>query len=521
MTKDLVQSVIFRTNSMAPKAVDFGAEQNQFIDKGFQSHLQKSLEIRHRSEVQERVTDRVNDKPGAANLNQKDKPANLSKANNDLKNYRLAEQSDQETSELQKPTETVPSEVLESSGQDTEVSDEIENNSEAMTLDSDNVVIANGLVHAGIALSAQLMAMDGGGDNENSKASSSLTNQPDTNHGLGGLISNDEAQSPLLLGGSAQALDTQELSNIEIAKAKQAANSSELQSAKPIETPQLSNSASNDASLNPLESAGPISPAAPSLSDQMASNSIADHNNTASSSAMSLRAQEATNQLSMTIAKRLGAGETRFQIELFPADLGRVDIDLILSKTGQTQVNLRFAEAESARLFQGSEAQIQKALLGLGLDLSQAQIKIEGLDQAFSEAQGGSEANAGRLPTQQALAHNGFGQSGQGFGAQDQGPDAMGQADNGLDLSSGFDQPHQGSKDHNQGGAEQNLGALPLNVSLDLDGETSEIISLTLSEQKIITQAAQMFQGMNARAQALFEAAHGGSGQSSSIYVKV
>jgi len=274
-------------------------------------------------------------------------------------------------------------------------------------------------------------------------------------------------------------------------------------------------------------SKAPIQPLTPTLSDQMAMRSSGDNGTQiapsspteSSSSNISLRAQEATAQLGLSISKRLEAGQTRFQIELFPADLGKVDIDLVLSKTGQNQINLRFAEASSAQLFQGSEAQLQKALQGLGLDLGQASIRIEGGERLNSEAQNASDAQQARLAAHPSTAQQGFGQTGQNLDSSTRNADLVSGSDQAFDQSSGFDQPRQGSQD--QEPQKPTHLVLGPDADLALGDETSNHMSLFSSDPRAATMAAQMFQGMNQRAQALFEAAHSGAGLSTNLYMKV
>ncbi|MDV6331839.1 flagellar hook-length control protein FliK [Asticcacaulis sp. 201] len=87
-------------------------------------------------------------------------------------------------------------------------------------------------------------------------------------------------------------------------------------------------------------------------------------------SLLSQNAVDNLNALSVQINKRLSEGNTKFAMELHPADLGRVDVALTIAKDGQMTAHLSFDTAVTAEVFSQHEADLRHQLAQTGLQLA-------------------------------------------------------------------------------------------------------------------------------------------------------
>ena len=87
-------------------------------------------------------------------------------------------------------------------------------------------------------------------------------------------------------------------------------------------------------------------------------------------SLLSQNAVDNLNALSVQINKRLSEGNTKFAMELHPADLGRVDVALTIAKDGQMTAHLSFDTAVTAEVFSQHEADLRHQLTQTGLQLA-------------------------------------------------------------------------------------------------------------------------------------------------------
>ena len=73
-------------------------------------------------------------------------------------------------------------------------------------------------------------------------------------------------------------------------------------------------------------------------------------------------------QIAFELARQTSEGNTRFQIRLDPAELGRIDVQLEIDKSGQVNARLYVEKAETLDLMQRDQRGLEKALHQAGLD---------------------------------------------------------------------------------------------------------------------------------------------------------
>lgn len=98
-------------------------------------------------------------------------------------------------------------------------------------------------------------------------------------------------------------------------------------------------------------------------------------------------------QLAFEMARQAGDGNTRFQIRLDPAELGRIDVRLDIDASGQVNAKLTVEKAETLDLMQRDQRALEKALQQAGLDGSKTNLEFS-LKQNFSNGQGGQDGDA-------------------------------------------------------------------------------------------------------------------------------
>jgi flagellar hook-length control protein FliK len=79
---------------------------------------------------------------------------------------------------------------------------------------------------------------------------------------------------------------------------------------------------------------------------------------------------ETVAHLSAQILKKLEARSTRFDLELNPANLGRVDVRIEIGAHGRVTAALTFDNPQAAQDLRGKAAELQRSLEQAGFDLS-------------------------------------------------------------------------------------------------------------------------------------------------------
>jgi flagellar hook-length control protein FliK len=81
-------------------------------------------------------------------------------------------------------------------------------------------------------------------------------------------------------------------------------------------------------------------------------------------------------QVALTIATRFRAGESRFQIRLDPAELGRIDVDLTVDKGGQATTTLTVERMDTLDLLQRDSRALERALGAAGFKTDQGSLQF-------------------------------------------------------------------------------------------------------------------------------------------------
>ncbi|ESQ76022.1 flagellar hook-length control protein FliK [Asticcacaulis sp. AC402] len=131
----------------------------------------------------------------------------------------------------------------------------------------------------------------------------------------------------------------------------------------------------------------------------------------AQASALSHAAIEQLSQLSLAIQKRLSDGTTKFQLELKPADLGRVDVALTITSEGRVSAHLQFDTPITATTFAARESELRQHLTAAGLKLDGDALTFSSRpadstpsqspasqNTAFSDQQAGQQARQNARP---------------------------------------------------------------------------------------------------------------------------
>lgn len=100
----------------------------------------------------------------------------------------------------------------------------------------------------------------------------------------------------------------------------------------------------------------------------------------AAASNMSKAAVETLSALSMQISKRLSEGNTKFAIELHPADLGKVEVTLNIARDGKTTAHLRFDTPITAAAFSSQEGELRQQLAQTGLTFDKDSLSFSSRD---------------------------------------------------------------------------------------------------------------------------------------------
>ena len=81
-------------------------------------------------------------------------------------------------------------------------------------------------------------------------------------------------------------------------------------------------------------------------------------------------------QIAFELSRQVGDGNTRFQIRLDPAELGRIDVKLDIDSTGKVHARLTVEKAETLDLMQRDQRALERALQQAGLDQSKTNLEF-------------------------------------------------------------------------------------------------------------------------------------------------
>ncbi len=105
------------------------------------------------------------------------------------------------------------------------------------------------------------------------------------------------------------------------------------------------------------------------------------------STSLSQAAVATLSDLGLQIGKRLKDGNTKFDIELHPADLGKVEVALTIARNGKVSAHLSFDSPVTATAFHARESELRQQLAQAGLD-------VAGDALSFSSRDSGTGSNA-------------------------------------------------------------------------------------------------------------------------------
>lgn len=97
-------------------------------------------------------------------------------------------------------------------------------------------------------------------------------------------------------------------------------------------------------------------------------------------------------QVAFEVVRQFEAGNTRFQIRLDPADLGRIDVKLDLEKNGTINARMFVERPETLDLMMRDQRALQQALQQTGLDMSKTNLEFSLRQNPFA----GSGGNMGQ-----------------------------------------------------------------------------------------------------------------------------
>lgn len=98
-------------------------------------------------------------------------------------------------------------------------------------------------------------------------------------------------------------------------------------------------------------------------------------------------------QLAFEMARQVNDGNTRFQIRLDPAELGKIDVRLDIDASGQVNARLTVERAETLDLMQRDQKALERALQQAGLDGAKTNLEFSLKQNPFSGGQQGHNGN--------------------------------------------------------------------------------------------------------------------------------
>jgi flagellar hook-length control protein FliK len=98
-------------------------------------------------------------------------------------------------------------------------------------------------------------------------------------------------------------------------------------------------------------------------------------------------------QLAFEVARQASDGNTRFQIRLDPAELGRIDVRLDIDASGRVNARLTVEKAETLDLMQRDQRGLERALQQAGLDGAKTNLEFSLKQNPFNGGQQGENGN--------------------------------------------------------------------------------------------------------------------------------
>src|SRR5690606_12209534 len=93
--------------------------------------------------------------------------------------------------------------------------------------------------------------------------------------------------------------------------------------------------------------------------------------------------------------RQFEAGNTRFQIRLDPAELGRIDVKLDVDKNGTVNARLFVERPETLDLMMRDQRSLQQALQQAGLDASRTNLEFSLRQNPFGGSGGDMDQSGG------------------------------------------------------------------------------------------------------------------------------
>jgi hypothetical protein len=122
-------------------------------------------------------------------------------------------------------------------------------------------------------------------------------------------------------------------------------------------------------------------------------------------SVLSQTAVQTLSALSVQISKRLSDGNTKFAVELHPADLGRVDVALTIDRDGKVNAHLNFDTPITAAAFSAHESELRQQLSQAGLNVDNGALTFSSRDGGSGQNPNGQGAFMNQQPQQQPNPH--------------------------------------------------------------------------------------------------------------------
>ena len=108
---------------------------------------------------------------------------------------------------------------------------------------------------------------------------------------------------------------------------------------------------------------------------------------------------EAVAYLSAQLIKRMEGAASRFEMQLHPADLGRVDVRLHITQDGRLNAQLAFDNPLAATDFRAQADTLRRSLEQAGFTLSDGSLSFTDRGAQGHSDHGGSGRGSARIPT--------------------------------------------------------------------------------------------------------------------------
>ena len=103
-------------------------------------------------------------------------------------------------------------------------------------------------------------------------------------------------------------------------------------------------------------------------------------------------------QMAFEIARQVQQGVSKFQIRLDPPELGRVDVNLDMDRSGQVNAKLIVERSETLDLLQRDHRALERALAQAGLDTSKTNLEFSLRQNPFAGQDGKGQGQPGASP---------------------------------------------------------------------------------------------------------------------------